>query len=60
MLWAMFGVVLVLTLLSLAADVEQAHKYDGDGIGMRTLGLASLWVVLGLARELIGAIDPLL
>jgi hypothetical protein len=60
MLWAMFGGILVLTLLSLAADVEATSKYDGDGVGMRTLGLATLWVVLGIARELISAIDPLL
>lgn len=60
MLWAMFGVLLVLIVLSIAVDIENAHKFDGEGVGRRTVTLVIIWASLGISREFIAAIDPLL
>jgi hypothetical protein len=56
----MFGVLLVLTVISFVIDAENAMKFDHGGITVSTVLLAVIWVVLGVGRELIHAIDPLM
>jgi hypothetical protein len=60
MLWAMFGVLLAITVVSALIDIENSQKSDHEGISRNTVYFVVMWVILGISRELIEAIDPLL